>query len=79
MKQDTTAHSKHSDVRITIQPNTFSAHTADLPSAKQIEGFWNPSLLTKHSEETLQVLGKAICFDFFQDGDNNSSNQDSFH
>ena len=69
VKQDAPAHFKPSEIRSTIQPNTFTAHQAGLYSPKHIKDFWNRILLTKHSDETIQVLGKAISYDFFQDSD----------
>ena len=58
---------KPSEIRSTNQPNTFSAHQQAFihPSIYQI--FWNSFLLTKHSDQTIQVLGKAKSYDFFHD------------
>ena len=67
VKQDPPAHFKLSEIRSTIQPNTFSAHTAGLHSLKHLKGFWNRFLLRKLSDETIQILGKTIGYDFFHD------------
>ena len=63
-KQDPPADFEHSDFRNTFQPNIFSAHRAVLYSPKHIKDFWKRTLLTKHSDETIHTVGKAISYDF---------------
>ena len=67
VKHDPPARFISSEIRSTIQSNTFSAHTAGLYSPIHIKQSWNKIFLTKHSDETIQVLGKAISYDFFHD------------
>ena len=66
-KQDPPAHFEPAEIRSIIQPNTFFAHRAGLYSPKHTKDFLNGILLTKHSDKTIQVLGKAISYDFFHD------------
>ena len=60
LRLDPPDHFNVSEIPSTIQPNTFYAPTLALYSSKHIKGFWNRILLRKHSDEAIEVLGKAI-------------------
>ena len=47
-------------IQTAISPNTFTAQDAGINSQKELKHFWNQFLFTKHSDNTLQLLGKAI-------------------
>ena len=47
----------------TISPYTFTAQDAGIYSQKELKHFWNRVLFTKHSDNTLQLLGKAISYE----------------
>ena len=64
IKQSPPAYFKPSEVRTSIRPNVYSAQDAGLYSQKDVKEFWNRILLTKHSDETLSVLGKTISKEF---------------
>ena len=51
-------------VQTAISPNTFTAQDAGIFSRKELKHFWNRVLFTKHSGNTLQLLGKAISYEF---------------
>ena len=72
VKQYTPPQFKHSEIRSTIKPQTFSAHAAELFSPKHIGGLWNRNLLTKNSEGKNQDLSKALSYDFFHDNNPSS-------
>ena len=36
-------------------------------SQKELKHFWNRVLLTKHSDNTLQLLGEAISYEFMSE------------
>ena len=46
--------------RTTIQPNTFTAQDAGIYSNAEFDQFSNRILFSKHSDSTLQLLGKAL-------------------
>ena len=75
VKQDPPAHSQPSEIRSTIQSSTFSAHRAGLYSPKHIKGFWNRILSTKHSHETIHLLGKTISYYFVHDSNPTSEDK----
>ena len=52
-----------------ISPNTFAAQDAGIYSKQDLKHFWDRVLLAKHSDNTLQLLGKAICYDFMSQTD----------
>ena len=51
-----------------VQPatslNTFTAQDAGVYFQKQLKHLWNRVLFTKYSNKTLQLLGKAISYEF---------------
>ena len=51
-------------VQNAISPNTFTAQDAGIYSQKELEHFWNRVNFTKHSDNTLQLLGKAFSYEF---------------
>ena len=48
-----------SQVKTTIPPNVFTAQDAGIYSNAELDQFWNIMLFSKHSDSTLQLLGKA--------------------
>ena len=46
-----------------ISPNTFTAQDAGIYSQKDLKHFWNRVLVSKHSDNSLQLLGKAISYE----------------
>ena len=50
--------------KTTIRPNTFTAHDAGINSNAELDQFWNRILFSKHSDTTLQLLGKALSYSF---------------
>ena len=49
-----------SQIKTTIRPNTFTAQDAGIYSNAELDQFWNRILFSKHSDSTLQLLGKAL-------------------
>ena len=49
-------------IKTTIRPNTFTAQDAGLYSNAELDQFWNGILFSKHSDTTLQLLGKALSY-----------------
>ena len=50
--------------KTTITPNTFTAQDAGIYSNAELDQFWNRILFAKHSNTTLQLLGKSSSYDF---------------
>ena len=48
----------------TITPSTFTAQDAGIYSNAELDRFWNRVLSAKHSDTTLQLLGKSLSYDF---------------
>ena len=59
-------------IQTAISPNTFTAQDAGIYSQKEFKHFWNRVLFTKHSDNTLQLLGKAISYEFMNQQSDNS-------
>ena len=55
---------KPTQIKTTITPNTFTAQDAGIYSNAELENFWNRVLFAKHSDTTLQLLGKSLNYDF---------------
>ena len=55
---------KPTQVKTTITPNTFTAQDAGIYSNAELDQFWNRVLVAKHSDTTLQLLGKSLSYDF---------------
>ena len=53
-----------SQIKTTIRPNTFTAQDAGIYSNADLDQFWNRFLFSKHSDSTLQLLGKALSHSF---------------
>ena len=51
-------------IKTTIHPNTFTAQDAGIYSNAELDQFWNRILFSKHSDSTLQLLGKALSYSF---------------
>ena len=49
---------------LTITPNTFTAQDAGIYSNAELDQFWNRIFFAKHSDTTLQLLGKSLKYDF---------------
>ena len=55
---------KPTQIETTITPNTFTAQDAGIYSNAELDQFWNRVLFAKHSDTTLQLLGKSLGYDF---------------
>ena len=53
-----------SQIKTTIRPNTFTAQHAGIYSNAELDQFWNRILFSKHSDSTLQLLGKELSYSF---------------
>ena len=51
-------------IKTKIRPNTFTAQDAGIYSNAELDQFWNRILFSKHSDSTLQLLGKALSYSF---------------
>ena len=51
-------------IKTTIRPNTFTAQDAGAHSNAELDQIWNRILFSKHSDTTLQLLGKALSYSF---------------
>ena len=51
---------KPTQIKTTITPNTFTAQDAGIYSTAELDQFWNRVLFAKHSDTTLQLLGKSL-------------------
>ena len=47
-------------IKTTIRPNTFTAQDAGIHSNAELDQFSNRILFSKHSDSTLQLLGKSL-------------------
>ena len=54
-----------SQIKTTIRPNTFTAQDAGIYSNAELNQFWNRILFSKHSDTTLQLLGKLLAIPSF--------------
>ena len=55
---------KPTQFKTTITPKTFTAQDAGIYSNAVLDQFWNKVLFAKHSDTTLQLLGKSLSYDF---------------
>ena len=53
-----------SQIKTTIRLNTFTAQDAGIYSNAELDQFWNRILFSKHSDSTLQLLGKTLSYSF---------------
>ena len=53
-----------SQIKTTIRPNTFTAQDAGIYFNAELDRIWNRILFSKHSDSTLQLLGKALGYFF---------------
>ena len=71
-----------SQIKTTIRPNTFTAQDAGIYSNAELDQFWNRKLFSKHSDSTLQLLGKARSYSFISsntpDYDTNSPHENPY-
>ena len=51
-------------IKTTIRPNRFTAQDAGIYSNAELDQFWNKIFFSKHSNTTLQLLGKALSYSF---------------
>ena len=51
-------------IKTTIHPNTFTTQDAGIYFNAELDQFWNRILFSKHSDSTLQLLGKALNYSF---------------
>ena len=63
-----------SQIKTTIRPETFTAQDAGIYSNAELDQFWNRILFSKHSDSTLQLLGKALSYSFIS---SNTPNYDA--
>ena len=63
-------------IKTTITPNTFTAQNAGIYSNAESDQFWNRVLFAKHSDTTLQLLGKSLILISLQCIMNNTPTQD---
>ena len=72
-----------SQIKTTIRPNTFTAQAAGIYSKAELDQFWNITLFSKHSDSTLQLLGKALSYSFISsntpDYDANSPHENPYN
>ena len=72
-----------SQIKTTIRPNTFTAQDAGINSNAELDPFWNRLLFSKHSDSTLQILGKAFRYSFISsntpDYDANSPHDNAYN
>ena len=59
-------------VQFARSSNTFTAQEAEFYSNANLTKFWNRAFLTKYSDTTLKLLGKAISYDFLTSSENHS-------
>ena len=57
---------KPTQIKTTISPNTFTAQDAGIYSNADLNQFWNRVVFAKHSDTTLQLLGRAITYDLYK-------------
>ena len=55
---------KPTQIKATITANAFTAQDVGIYSNAEIDQFWNRVLFAKHSDTTLQLLGKSLSNDF---------------
>ena len=72
IKKDPPLFFEPTQIQTAISPNTFTAQDAGIYSQKELKHFWNRVLFTKHSDNTLQLLGKAISYEFMNQQSDNS-------
>ena len=51
-------------IKTTKTPNTFTVQDAGIYSNAELDQFWNRVFFAKHSDTTLQLLGKSSNYDF---------------
>ena len=72
-----------SQTKTTIRPNTFTAQDAGIFTNAERDQFWNRILFSKHSDSTLQLLGKALRYSFISsntpDYDANSPHENPYY
>ena len=68
-----------SQIKTTVRTNTFTAQDAGINSNAELDHFWNRISVSKLSDSTLQLLGKALSYSVISsntlDYDANSSHE----
>ena len=64
IKKDPSLLFEPTQIQTAITPNTFTAQDAGFYSQKEQKHFWNRVSFTKRSDNTLQLLGKTISYEF---------------
>ena len=68
--------------KTTIRPNTFTAQDAGIYLNAKLGQFWNRILFSKHSDSTIQCLGKTLSYSFISsntpDYDANSPHENPY-
>ena len=64
IKKDPPSLFEPTQVQTAISPNTFTAQDTVIYSQKELKLFWNRVFFTKHSDNTVQLLGKTISYEF---------------
>ena len=71
-----------SQIKTTIRPNTFTVQDTGIFFNAELDQFWNRIFFSKHSDSTLQLLGKALSYSFFSfntpDYDANSPHENPY-
>ena len=71
-----------SQIKTTIRTNTFTAQDAGIYSNAELDQFWSRILFSKHSDSTLQLIGKALSYYFISSNtpecDANSSDDNPY-
>ena len=63
-------------IKTTIRSNTCTAQDAGIYTNAELDQFWNRILFSKHSDTTLQLLGKALSYSFISS--NTPDNSDTY-
>ena len=64
LKREAPQKFKPTQTKTTITPNAFTAQDAGMYSNAELDQFWNRVLFAKHSDTTLELLGKSLSYDF---------------
>ena len=64
LKREAPQRLKPTQNKTTITPNTLTAQDAGIYSNAELDLFWNRVIFAKHSDTTLQLLGKSLSYDF---------------
>ena len=59
LKREAPQKFKHTQIKTTITPNTFTAQDAGIDSNAELDQFWGRVIFAKRSNTTLQLLRKS--------------------